>query len=71
MVTFEFSNYTIASLMYWMDQYRKFDYEINQTSVNDSNIASYLKTECGPKDICAGSLFPGKLINYNISIFKQ
>lgn len=60
MVLFEFSNYTIASLMFWIDQYRKFDFEISQTSVNDSNIASYLKTECSSNDICAGTLFPGK-----------
>jgi hypothetical protein len=39
-----------------MDQYRKFDYEISETSVNDTNIAGYLRTECGPKDICAGLL---------------
>ncbi|CAD5231157.1 unnamed protein product [Bursaphelenchus okinawaensis] len=58
MVSFQMSNYTLASLMFWMDQYRKFDYEISKTSVNDSNIAGYLRTECGPQDICAGTLFP-------------
>uniref|UniRef100_A0A7E4VMC3 BPI2 domain-containing protein n=1 Tax=Panagrellus redivivus TaxID=6233 RepID=A0A7E4VMC3_PANRE len=58
MVTFQMSNYTIASLLYWMDQYRKFDYEISQSSVNDSNIAGYLRTECPTGEICAGTLFP-------------
>jgi len=58
MVTFHLSNYTLSSLLFWMDQYRKFDYEISQKSVNDSNIAGYLRTECGAKDICAGTLFP-------------
>lgn len=58
MVTFQMSNYTIASLLYWMDQYRKFDYEISRQTVNDSNIAGYLRTECGTGDICAGTLFP-------------
>lgn len=43
--------------------FRKFDYEISKTSVNDSNIAGYLRTECGAKDICAGTLFPGKSLN--------
>uniref|UniRef100_A0AC34QKS1 Lipid-binding serum glycoprotein C-terminal domain-containing protein n=2 Tax=Panagrolaimus sp. JU765 TaxID=591449 RepID=A0AC34QKS1_9BILA len=57
MVTFQMSNYTIASLLYWMDQYRKFDYEISKTTVNDSNIAGYLRVDCGT-DICAGTLFP-------------
>uniref|UniRef100_A0A914Z7H2 Lipid-binding serum glycoprotein C-terminal domain-containing protein n=1 Tax=Panagrolaimus superbus TaxID=310955 RepID=A0A914Z7H2_9BILA len=47
MVTFQMSNYTIASLIYWMDQYRKFDYEISKSSVNDSSIAGYLRTDCG------------------------
>ncbi|KAH7703525.1 Protein C06G1.1 a [Aphelenchoides avenae] len=37
---------------------RRFDYEISKTSVNDSNIAGYLRTECGVGDICAGTLFP-------------
>lgn len=58
MITFQMSNYTMASLLFWMDQYRKFDYEISKDSVNDSNIAGYLRTECGPQDICAGTLFP-------------
>ena len=58
MVTFQMSNYTIVSLLYWMDQYRKFDYEISKSSVNDSNIAGYLRTECGKNDVCAGTLFP-------------
>ncbi|KAH7708204.1 Protein C06G1.1 a [Aphelenchoides avenae] len=58
MVTFQMSNYTLASLLFWMDQYRRFDYEISKTSVNDSNIAGYLRTECGVGDICAGTLFP-------------
>lgn len=58
MITFSFSNYTLASLLFWMDQYRKFDFEISKQSVNDSNIAGYLRTECGAKDICAGTLFP-------------
>uniref|UniRef100_A0A915DTF3 Lipid-binding serum glycoprotein C-terminal domain-containing protein n=1 Tax=Ditylenchus dipsaci TaxID=166011 RepID=A0A915DTF3_9BILA len=58
MVTFQFSNYTLSSLLFWMDQYRKFDFEISKQSVNDSSIAGYLRTECGPKDICAGTLFP-------------
>uniref|UniRef100_A0AC34FFQ4 Lipid-binding serum glycoprotein C-terminal domain-containing protein n=1 Tax=Panagrolaimus sp. ES5 TaxID=591445 RepID=A0AC34FFQ4_9BILA len=58
MVTFQMSNYTIASLLYWMDQYRKFDYEISKSSVNDSSIAGYLRTDCGKNDVCAGTLFP-------------
>ncbi|KAI6205600.1 hypothetical protein M3Y94_00810400 [Aphelenchoides besseyi] len=58
MVTFQLSNYTISSLLFWMDQYRKFDYEISKQSVNDTNIAGYLRTECGAQDICAGTLFP-------------
>lgn len=52
-----------------MDQYRKFDYEISQTSVNDTNIASYLRTECG-KEICAGTLFPGNSVKKCQQIFK-
>jgi hypothetical protein len=62
MVSFQLSNYTLSSLLFWMDQYRKFDFEISKQSVNDSNIAGYLRTECGAKDICAGTLFPGRII---------
>ncbi|KAI6191483.1 hypothetical protein M3Y97_00233000 [Aphelenchoides bicaudatus] len=58
MVTFQLSNYTLASLLFWVDQYRKFDYEISKNSINDTNIAGYLRTECGAKEICAGTLFP-------------
>lgn len=70
MVTFQLSNYTLASLLFWVDQYRKFDYEISKNSVNDSNIAGYLRTECGAQDICAGTLFPGKLSNKLLLVFK-
>ncbi|KJH41088.1 hypothetical protein DICVIV_12944 [Dictyocaulus viviparus] len=58
MVDFILSNYTISSLLFWMDQYRKFDYEISRTAQNNSAIAGYLKTDCSNDDICAGTLFP-------------
>ncbi|KAK5981694.1 Lipid-binding serum glycoprotein, partial [Trichostrongylus colubriformis] len=61
MVDFILSNYTMSSLLFWMDQYRqviKFDYEISRTAQNNSAIAGYLKTDCGADDICAGTLFP-------------
>ncbi|KAL3089688.1 hypothetical protein niasHT_020467 [Heterodera trifolii] len=64
MVVFQLSNYTLSSLFFWMDQYRKFDYEISKTTVKDKEIAAYLKTECGPKDICAGTLFPALAQNF-------
>ncbi|KAK0403412.1 hypothetical protein QR680_016900 [Steinernema hermaphroditum] len=58
MVNFYLSNYTLSSLLFWMDQYRKFDYEISKDALNNSAIAGYLKTDCGSEDICAGTLFP-------------
>ncbi|KHN78397.1 hypothetical protein Tcan_06950 [Toxocara canis] len=58
MVDFYMSNYTLSSLLFWMDQYRKFDYEISKESVNNSALVGYLKTECGSEDVCAGTLFP-------------
>uniref|UniRef100_A0A183BNV2 BPI2 domain-containing protein n=1 Tax=Globodera pallida TaxID=36090 RepID=A0A183BNV2_GLOPA len=64
MVVFQLSNYTLSSLFFWMDQYRKFDYEISKTTVKDKEIAAYLKTECGPKEICAGTLFPALAQNF-------
>ncbi|EJW70361.1 hypothetical protein WUBG_18731, partial [Wuchereria bancrofti] len=36
MVEFTMSNYTLASLLYWMDQYRNFDYEISKESINNT-----------------------------------
>uniref|UniRef100_A0A914C8C1 Lipid-binding serum glycoprotein C-terminal domain-containing protein n=1 Tax=Acrobeloides nanus TaxID=290746 RepID=A0A914C8C1_9BILA len=71
MVTFQMSNYTLASLLFWMDQYRRFDFEINKQTVNNSNIAGYLRTECGLEDICAGTLFPAlsqKFANGDVNI---
>ncbi|KHJ99622.1 hypothetical protein OESDEN_00393 [Oesophagostomum dentatum] len=59
MVDFILSNYTMTSLLFWMDQYRKFDYEISRTAQNNTAIAGYLKTDCPGDDICAGTLFPG------------
>jgi hypothetical protein len=64
MVDFYMSNYTLASLFFWMDQYRLFDYEISSESMANntgagSGISEYLRTECGSEEICAGSLFPG------------
>lgn len=59
-------NYLIKTILYLNILFyktiffRKFDYEISKNSVNDSSIAGYLRTECGAKDICAGTLFPGK-----------
>ncbi|VDK71211.1 unnamed protein product [Onchocerca ochengi] len=58
MLEFTMSNYTLASLLYWMDQYRNFDYEISKESINNTLLVGYLRTECGGEDICAGSLFP-------------
>uniref|UniRef100_A0A0N5CGG9 BPI2 domain-containing protein n=1 Tax=Strongyloides papillosus TaxID=174720 RepID=A0A0N5CGG9_STREA len=58
MLTFTMSNYTLSSLLFWMDQYRKFDFEISKDAVNNTQIGGYLKTECGGEDICAGTLFP-------------
>uniref|UniRef100_A0A0M3I1K9 BPI2 domain-containing protein n=1 Tax=Ascaris lumbricoides TaxID=6252 RepID=A0A0M3I1K9_ASCLU len=58
MVDFYASNYTLSSLLFWMDQYRKFDFEISKESVNNSALAGYLKTECNAEDVCAGTLFP-------------
>lgn len=59
MVEFTMSNYTLASLLYWMDQYRKFDYEISKESINNTALVGYLRTECSSEDVCAGTLFPG------------
>ncbi|CEF62006.1 Lipid-binding serum glycoprotein, C-terminal domain and Bactericidal permeability-increasing protein, alpha/beta domain-containing protein [Strongyloides ratti] len=58
MLTFTMSNYTLASLLFWMDQYRKFDFEISKDAINNTQIGGYLRTECGGEDICAGTLFP-------------
>uniref|UniRef100_A0A915Q7P6 Lipid-binding serum glycoprotein C-terminal domain-containing protein n=1 Tax=Setaria digitata TaxID=48799 RepID=A0A915Q7P6_9BILA len=58
MLEFTMSNYTLASLLYWMDQYRSFDYEISKDSINSTVLVGYLRTECGAQDICAGTLFP-------------
>ncbi|CAJ0918104.1 unnamed protein product, partial [Mesorhabditis belari] len=58
MVDFLISNYTLGSLLFWMDQYRKFDYEISKTAQNNSALAGYLRTDCGKDDICAGTIFP-------------
>ncbi|CCD63413.1 Lipid-binding serum glycoprotein C-terminal domain-containing protein [Caenorhabditis elegans] len=58
MIDFYLSNYTMSSLLFWMDQYRKFDYEISRQATNNSALVGYLKTDCGTGDICAGTLFP-------------
>ncbi|CAB3401215.1 unnamed protein product [Caenorhabditis bovis] len=58
MVDFYLSNYTLSSLLFWMDQYRKFDYEISRQATNNTALVGYLKTDCGVGDICAGTLFP-------------
>ncbi|CAD6185241.1 unnamed protein product [Caenorhabditis auriculariae] len=58
MVDFYLSNYTLSSLLFWMDQYRRFDYEISRSAQNNTALAGYLKTECSTGDICAGTLFP-------------
>lgn len=60
MLEFTMSNYTLVSLLYWMDQNRNFDYEISKESINNTLMVRYLRTECGLNDICAGTLFPGK-----------
>lgn len=60
MVDFYLSNYTISSLFFWMDQYRKFDYEVSAESMNNS-LSGYLRTECNEDEICAGTLFPGMM----------
>lgn len=60
MIDFYLSNYTLSSLLFWMDQYRKFDYEISRQATNNSALVGYLKTDCGVGDICAGTLFPGE-----------
>jgi hypothetical protein len=51
--------------------FRRFDFEINKQTVNNSNIAGYLRTECGLEDICAGTLFPAlsqKFANGDVNI---
>ncbi|CAJ0569279.1 unnamed protein product, partial [Mesorhabditis spiculigera] len=58
MVDIVIGNYTLSSLLFWMDQYRKFDYEISKTAQNNSALAGYLRTDCGKDDICAGTIFP-------------
>ncbi|PAV80910.1 hypothetical protein WR25_06905 [Diploscapter pachys] len=58
MLDFYLSNYTMASLLFWMDQYKTFDYEISRTAQNNTQLQGYLKTECAAGDICAGTLFP-------------
>ncbi|MCP9262989.1 LBP/BPI/CETP family domain-containing protein [Dirofilaria immitis] len=45
MLEFTMSNYTLASLLYWMDQYRNFDYEISKESMNNTVLVGYLRTE--------------------------
>uniref|UniRef100_A0A0R3RJA6 BPI2 domain-containing protein n=1 Tax=Elaeophora elaphi TaxID=1147741 RepID=A0A0R3RJA6_9BILA len=64
MVEFTMSNYTLASLLYWMDQYQSFDYEISKESINNSVLVGYLRTECGSEDVCAGTLFPALSSQY-------
>lgn len=66
MLEFTMSNYTLASLLYWMDQYHDFDYEISKESINNTVLEGYLRTECGAEDICAGTLFPGKFVSQKI-----
>ncbi|EJW74817.1 hypothetical protein WUBG_14272 [Wuchereria bancrofti] len=51
MVEFTMSNYTLASLLYWMDQYRNFDYEISKESINNTLMVGYLRSECSSNDI--------------------
>ncbi|VDO30239.1 unnamed protein product [Brugia timori] len=64
MVEFTMSNYTLASLLYWMDQYRNFDYEISKESINNTLMVGYLRSECSSNDICAGTLFPALSVQY-------
>ncbi|KAM3728446.1 Uncharacterized protein ACO02O_05012 [Dirofilaria immitis] len=64
MLEFTMSNYTLASLLYWMDQYRNFDYEISKESMNNTVLVGYLRTECEGEDICAGTLFPALSTQY-------
>lgn len=71
MVDFYFSNYTTSSLLYWIDQYRKFDYEISKESINSSAVVGYLRTECGPEDVCAGTLFPGFILYFENQYFMS
>uniref|UniRef100_A0A0N5AHH1 BPI2 domain-containing protein n=1 Tax=Syphacia muris TaxID=451379 RepID=A0A0N5AHH1_9BILA len=58
MVDFYVSNYTVSSLLFWMNQYRKFNYEISKDSSSSESIVGYLRTGCGAEDVCAGTLFP-------------
>ncbi|VDK47772.1 unnamed protein product [Anisakis simplex] len=64
MVDFYMSNYTLSSLLYWMDQYKQFNYEISKKSINSSTIVGYLKSECGSAEVCAGTLFPALAAKY-------
>ncbi|CAG9533210.1 unnamed protein product [Cercopithifilaria johnstoni] len=58
MLEFTMSNYTLASLLYWMDQYQNFNYEISEQSMKNTLLEGYLRTKCGTEDVCAGTLFP-------------
>ncbi|VDN51385.1 unnamed protein product [Dracunculus medinensis] len=69
MVDFYLSNYTISSLFFWMDQYRKFDYEVSAESMNNS-LSGYLRTECNEDEICAGTLFPALAVQFPKGIVK-
>ncbi|KAF7632575.1 BPI2 domain-containing protein [Meloidogyne graminicola] len=56
--------YNYYNCTFQVDQYRKFDYEISQSTIKDSEVAGYLRTECGVKEICAGTLFPALSKNF-------
>ncbi|VDK89252.1 unnamed protein product [Litomosoides sigmodontis] len=70
MLEFTISNYTLAGLLYWMDQYESFDYEISKESINNTVLEGYLRTECGANDICAGTLFPALSTQYPRGMVK-
>ncbi|VDN00732.1 unnamed protein product [Thelazia callipaeda] len=63
MLEFTMSNYSISTLLYWMDQHQKFDFDISKKSISDSMVG-YLRTECSAEDICAGTLFPALSAEY-------
>uniref|UniRef100_A0A914V862 Lipid-binding serum glycoprotein C-terminal domain-containing protein n=1 Tax=Plectus sambesii TaxID=2011161 RepID=A0A914V862_9BILA len=58
MVNIFMSNHTLASLLFWMDQFSEFDYDLSPETAPTKEMAEYFMTECDKESVCAGTLFP-------------
>lgn len=62
MIKIRLTNYTLASLFYWLHKFNRFNYEFNRKQAG--HFKNYLTTDCEKPDICASTLFPSMRTKY-------